>query len=152
MKLTNQRFSAGNESSLGLMFVDGMWECFILEDERREVKVKGETRIPAGTYRITLRKEGGTHERYAKKFPEFHKGMLWLRDVPGFEYILIHIGNADKDTDGCLLVGDSAMQNVTQRGSVGGSAAAYQRLYTKVAPQIEAGVTVTIEIFDEKKY
>src|SRR3989304_4581521 len=109
MKLSLHRFSSGNESTLGLLHIDGKFECFIIEDEYREVKVKGETRIPSGTYKILLRKEGGFHEKYLTKYPASHKGMLWLQEVPGFQYILIHVGNTDLDSAGCLLVGDSAM-------------------------------------------
>lgn len=152
MKLTLQRFSGGNESTIGVLFVDSKFACFILEDEKREVKVKGETRIPAGTYRILFRKEGGHHESYLKKFPAMHKGMLWLQDVPGFQFILIHVGNTDVDSMGCLLTGDSAMQNVTQRGSLAGSTAAYERIYPAIAAELEKGNVVTIEIFDEKQY
>lgn len=150
MKLTQQRLSAGNESTLSAFFINGKFACFVLEDEKREVKVKGETRIPSGTYKILLRKEGTHHESYAKKFPAMHKGMLWLQDVPGFQFILIHIGNTDADTDGCLLVGDSAMQNITQRGSIAGSTSAYERIYPPIAAELEKGNIVTIEIFDEK--
>ena len=151
MKLSLYRFSSGNESTLGLLHIDGRFVCFIIEDEYREVKVKGETRIPSGDYKISLRKEGGFHEKYSAKYPKIHKGMLWLQDVPGFEYILIHLGNSDLDSAGCLLVGDSATQNITTRGSVAGSGAAYERIYPVVANEIEKGSVVTIEIFDEIK-
>jgi len=149
MKLTCQRFSGGNESTLSTFFIDGKFACFVLEDEKRAVKVMGETRIPAGTYKIYLRKEGDTHLHYKTKYPDIHKGMLWLQDVPGFQYVLIHIGNTDIDTKGCLLVGDSAMQNVSQRGSLAGSTSAYERIYVPIAKDLEAGRMVTIEIFDE---
>ena len=151
MKLTLQRFSGASESTLGLLFIDGKFSCFILEDEFRAVKVKKETRIPAGTYKILLRKEGGHHERYSQKFPTIHKGMLWLQDVPGFQFILIHIGNTDLDSEGCLLTGDSCMQNVTTRGSLAGSGAAYERIYPVIAEELVKGGIVTIEVFDEKK-
>jgi hypothetical protein len=151
MKLTLQRFSSGNESTLGSLFIDNIWCAFTLEDEYREVKIKGETRIPFGNYKILLRKEGGHHENYTKKFPEIHKGMLWLQNVPGFQYILIHVGNTDKDTDGCILVGDSCMQNITARGSLAGSTSAYERIYPVIAAELEKGNVVTIEVYDEKK-
>lgn len=151
MKLSLHRFSNGNESTLGLLFIDGKFEVFIIEDEYRAVKIKAETRIPAGLYKILLRKEGGFHEKYKVKFPTIHKGMLWLQDVPGFQYILIHIGNTDLDSAGCLIVGDSAMQNITTRGSLAGSTPAYERIYPVIANEIESGKVVTIEIFDSIK-
>lgn len=152
MKLTLQRFSGSNESTLGALSIDGKFSCFILEDEFRAVKVKKETRIPAGTYKILLRKEGSHHESYTKKFPASHKGMLHLQDVPNFQYILIHIGNTDVDTEGCLLVGDSAVQNVTTRGSIAGSTTAYERIYPVIAAELVKGSVVTIEVYDEPKY
>ena len=60
MKFEVQRFSSQSDSTLGILFdvTDGRkFLCFTLEDEAREVKVKGETRIPAGTYKLKLRKE-----------------------------------------------------------------------------------------------
>jgi len=44
MKLELKRFSGQSDTTLGLMFVDGEFECFTLEDEYRADKVKGETR------------------------------------------------------------------------------------------------------------
>ena len=37
--------------------------------------------------------------------------MLHITNVPNFEYILIHCGNTDEHTSGCLLVGDSQENN-----------------------------------------
>lgn len=102
--------------------------AFTLEDEKRDVKVKGETRIPAGTYEVTLRTEGGFHEKYSKKFPKMHRGMLWIRNIPNFEYVLIHIGNTDEDTAGCILVGNS----LSFEGKLMDSTSAYVRVYEHV--------------------
>lgn len=143
MRLTLHRWPSLKESTLGGMLVDGSLFCFTLEDEQRSVKVTGETRIPAGTYQIKLRAEGGMHAKYAAKYPE-HRGMLWLQDVPGFEWVYIHIGNDDDDTEGCLLVGDGAHVS----GKLSESVPAYQRLYRKVLASMDAGETVTIEVRD----
>jgi hypothetical protein len=113
------------------------------------LKVKGETRIPAGVYNIELRKEGGFHERYTKKYSNIHIGMLHIVNVPGFEYILIHTGNTDEHTAGCLIVGDSQENNtIIKDGFVGKSVNAYKRIYPRIAKAIEKGEEVTIEYID----
>lgn len=145
MKLTVLRLFDDGDSTIGALFIDGVFECFTLEDEYRRVKVKGETRIPAGEYKITLRTEGGFHSRYVAKYgSEFHKGMLWVRDVPGFEYILIHTGNTDEHTAGCLLVGNTA----EKRGFTGDSGGAYVKLYPKVRDELIKGNEVKIHYVD----
>lgn len=70
-----------------------------------------------------------------------HKGMLWVRDVPGFEYILIHTGNTDEHTSGCLIVGNSS----DIKGFIGSSVNAYKRTYPSIAQALENGEEVTIE-------
>tara|TARA_B110000908_G_C10227147_1_gene438584 strand:- start:1389 stop:1853 length:465 start_codon:yes stop_codon:yes gene_type:complete len=152
MKLEVQRFSSQSNSTLGMLFDitdKPIFLCYTLEDEFREVKVSGETRIPSGTYNITLRTEGGFNERYTEKFgSSFNKGMLWVRDVPNFEYILIHIGNTDQNSSGCLLVGDSQTQNITKNGFIGASTDAYKRIYPKIADVLVSGGKVDITYVD----
>jgi len=133
MELLVDRYNSESNYTDGLLFIDCEFECYTLEDEYRSVKVFGETRIPDGRYKIELRTEGGFHQRYTKKFA-LHKGMLWIKDVPNFEYILIHIGNDDGDTAGCLLVGSTADKD---RGFIGASGNAYKDLYPKVLSAIE---------------
>ena len=153
MELEVLRFSSQKDSTNGLLFdITGgkrRFLCYTLEDEHRDVKVAGETRVPAGTYRVTLRTTGGFHGRYLKKYGEMHKGMLWVRDVPNFEYILIHTGNTDEHTAGCLLVGDSQQANFgDSNGFVGSSTQAYKRIYPPIAAALEAGEEVTITYID----
>lgn len=151
MKLEVLRFSSQDDSTLGVLsdVTDGRkFLAFTLEDEYRETKVAGETRVPAGTYKITLRTVGGFHTKYAAKYGAMHKGMLWVRDVPGFEFILIHTGNTDEHTDGCLLVGNTSQQNVTKNGFIGESGDAYKRIYPKIAAALELGEEVTITYVD----
>tara|TARA_R100001591_G_scaffold52697_1_gene62757 strand:+ start:18262 stop:18738 length:477 start_codon:yes stop_codon:yes gene_type:complete len=153
MKLQVLRFSSQADCTHGLLFeltdIGKKFLCYTLEDEHRVLKVQGETRIPAGTYNIELRKEGGFHNRYIKKYGSLHSGMLHVVDVPGFEYILIHTGNTDEHTAGCLIVGDSQENNVIMRdGFVGKSVNAYKRIYPPIAKAIEKGEEVTIEYID----
>ncbi len=153
MELEVLRFSSQDDSTNGILFdVTGgqrKFLCYTLEDEYREDKVSGETRIPAGTYRITLRTTGGFHGRYVKKYGDMHKGMLWVRDVPNFEYILIHTGNTDEHTAGCLLLGDSQQANFgSSNGMVGSSVNAYKRVYPAIAKALEEGESVSITYVD----
>ena len=84
-----------------------------------------------------------------KRFPNFHIGMLHVLDVPKFDYILIHCGNTDEHTAGCLLVGDSQENNqITKNGFIGKSTQAYKRIYPKIAKAIKNGECVTIEYKD----
>ena len=156
MKLKVLRFSSEADSTSGLLFEETdmglQFLCYTLEDERRALKVKGETRIPAGIYNLKLRKEGGFHERYSKKYRNMHIGMLHVTDVPNFEYILIHTGNTDEHTAGCLIVGDAQENNqLLPDGFVGKSVNAYKRIYPKIAKAIDSGQDVTIEYVDFDK-
>jgi len=152
MKLEILRISSESDSSSGLVFdvTNGRkFLCYSLEDEYRNEKVMHETRVPAGTYKILLRKEGGFNARYEKKYGDFHKGMLHVQDVPGFEYILIHTGNTDEHTSGCLIVGDSQENNqLMKNGFIGKSVQAYKRIYTPIATALENGEEVTITYVD----
>ena len=152
MELEVLRFSSEKDSTNGLLFdvTNGRkFLCYTLEDEHRDVKKYGETRVPAGTYRITLRTVGGFHARYLNKYGEMHKGMLWVRDVPNFEYILIHTGNTDEHTAGCLLLGNTQQTNFgSSNGFVGSSVDAYKRVYPPIAEALEKGEEVNITYTD----
>jgi len=149
MNLKLQRVNDNGESTFGLFYIDEDFACFTLEDEHRTKKVWGETRIPAGKYEVRLRTEGKFHGRYTKRFPKMHKGMLHIIGIPNFKYVLIHIGNTDDDTAGCLLVGDTVKNNVGKNGKVESSTIAYKRIYPPIAKALLEGERVTIEILDE---
>ena len=146
MKLILNRYSTSDNTTLGLLFIDGKFQAYTLEDTYRETKVWGKTRIPEGTYTILLRNEGGMTQRYSKKFGSMHKGMLHLQDVENFKYIYIHYGNYAKDTDGCILTGNNSIQNVTEDGFIGDSVKAYKRIYTQIADAILRNEKVEITI------
>jgi len=160
MELEVIRFSSGTDSTSGILLeVDKTspnphgegFRCkrkflaYTLEDEYREQKEFGETRIPDGKYQLGLRTIGGYNQKYSKRFADIHIGMLHVLDVPNFEYILIHCGNTDEHTAGCLLVGDSQENNqIKKDGFIGKSTQAYKRIYPRIAEAIDCGEKVTI--------
>ena len=76
MKLEVLRISSERDSTSGILFDttnDKKFLCYTLEDEKRDEKVMGETRIPEGTYEIKLRTVGGFHQKYTKRFGSMHR-------------------------------------------------------------------------------
>jgi hypothetical protein len=146
MHIRVDRHSSNEEATLSKIYLDGDFFCYGLEDQYQEVKVPGETRIPAGTYNIILRTDGGMTKRYAERYA-FHQGMLHVRYVPGFTYVYIHTGNTDDHTDGCLLVGEFQDE---EKFTISSSRFAYTRLYRAVIDAAAADeLTITYEDNDE---
>ena len=107
------------------------WQCFTLEDAVRAVKIKHQTAIPFGTYNLALYNS-----------PKFGPETLHLLDVPNFEYVHIHSGNTENDTDGCILVGAKR-----EGAHIYESRLALAALKHLVVPELLAGrpVSITIE-------
>ncbi len=131
MKIQVQRDPSGAACTIGTMFVDGVFECYTLEDIVRDgPKVFGETAIPAGTYRVVV-----THSNH------FNRDLPLLVDVPNFEGVRIHPGNTAKDTEGCILVGV-----VKLKDSIGTSVVAFNALFPKIQKAIADGEEVWITL------
>ena len=151
MKLDVIRTQFGSDATNGILLIDGVFECFTLEDEVRDgQKQMGETAIPLGEYEIKFRTVGGYDAKYQKRYgTTWHKGMLELQDVPNFKYILIHTGNTDEHTAGCLLVGETQQDlDKGKDGFIGGSGDAYKKMYPKVRDALLNGEKVTIKYSD----
>lgn len=137
-----QRYSDNRESTLGLLFkkmnTKVLFQCYTLEDQFQEVKVRKETRIPAGKYEIVIqRQETPKTLSYRKRYPNWFKNHLMLKDVPGFVGIYIHIGNSDDDSEGCILLGDNADNNRIGPGSVSNSTQAFIRFYNELYDHLD---------------
>jgi hypothetical protein len=130
MKLLLKRFSHSDKSTIGKLFLDGAFFCHTLEDVTRPEKVYGETAIPEGVYKVKI--------TYS---PRFKRDLPLLLNVPKFEGIRIHAGNTAKDTEGCILVGDLAGQDIVWQ-----SRAAFNRLFDKLKAAQGAGEEITIEV------
>ena len=101
LALTLIRKIKTDKSTIGELFINGEFQCYILEDTDRGLyqdmplqellskKIYGETAIPTGTYEVVI----SFSNRFKKYLP-------LLLNVPGYEGIRIHPGNYAKDTLG----------------------------------------------------
>lgn len=145
MKIKVIRKRNNGDTTIGDMLIDDIFVCNTLEDEPRFEKVFGEMRIPAGAYIIKFRKEGKFHKLYGERFQEFHIGMLHITNIPGFEYVLIHVGNTDEDTAGCLLIGKAKPNEWV----ITNSTETYKIVYKQIAAALLQNEKVTIQYIDE---
>lgn len=143
MKIEVSKIAESADSTLSIMVIDSKYFCFVIEDGHRDVKVPGETRIPEGIYQVVRRTVGGFFNKYRSRYN--HKFAIQLADVPGFQDILIHMGNTKADTRGCLLVAYGANYVAPNYEGVN-STGAYLELYNRVAAAFDAGETVTVEV------
>ena len=135
------------------LYIDGKWFCNCLEDADRgldnsmsedlirTLKKPSITAIPRGTYEITL---DVVSPKYSKI--QFYKDVCngkvpRLKNVKGFDGILIHAGNTDKDSSGCLLVGQNKI-----KGQVVNSKETFKQLYNLLQDGKSRGEKITIKI------
>lgn len=108
MKILVKRVAKRPTYTIGKMYLDGKYFCDTLEDTDRnisqstpldtikKVKLPNNTAIPTGTYKVIVNVS-----------PKFKRLLPRLLNVPGFDGVLIHRGNTDKDTSGCILIGEN---------------------------------------------
>ena len=148
MKLINTRIARDNESTLGLLTVNGKKFSFVIEDEKREIKIKGETRIPAGLYPVKFRKEiTPLTKKYREKYSWFTYH-LELQNVLGFSDVYIHIGNFESSTAACQVVGNKAGFGDNNHFRNYESIDNFKHLYLLVSEALNRGETITYEIVD----
>jgi len=147
MEIYLLRYGRGKDpkdlATIGELITEDM-KVITLEDDYDDVKEYAHTRIPAGRYEIKLRKAGSLHERYTKSFPEIHRGMLHLQDVPNYKWIYIHCGIKPEHTAGCPLVGSEKVND----NLIAGSVKAYKKFYPPIADKLESGERVFINVVD----
>lgn len=128
MEIVVLRQELTEESTISTVFVNGVKECYAIEDKDRGMhsdwplekikatKVHGKTAIPYGRYKVI----SSFSNRFQKYLPE-------IVGVPGFAGIRIHPGNKATDSEGCILPGQTKSLNF-----VGNSVKAFGALTTKM--------------------
>lgn len=144
--VTMPRFGFGMKSTLGRFILNGTHLCYTVEDARRDAKIPAVTCIPEGVYRITLYKAGEKHKKYAQLYPEMHRGMLLINDVPNFVATEIHGGNDENDTEGCVCVGAAPLVIKGGEFWVQQSQDTYKMMYPKIAGPLVAGDRVFLDV------
>lgn len=125
------RVAQGKESTLSQLYINGIFQCYLLEDKIREVKIASQTAIPKGAFSLKLNTYGAKNVNYKKAFGKLHEGMIEITGLPNFSFVYIHTGNTIKDTAGCPLCG-FGFQFTDGDFQVSQSIAAYKMIYPKL--------------------
>lgn len=125
------RVAEAKQSTLSQLYIDDIFQCYLLEDKIRDVKIPKQTAIPKGNYTLRLNTWGGMNAEYRQKFPKLHKGMIEINGLPNFSFVYIHIGNTYRQTAGCPLCG-FGFEMVNGDYQVLRSKDAYQMIYPKL--------------------
>ncbi len=145
MEIKIIRVAQGNESTLSQLYINTIFQCYLLEDKIREVKIPYQTAIPSGVFSLKLNTYGAKNVDYKKAFGKMHEGMIEITGIPNFSFVYIHTGNTIKDTAGCPLCG-FGFQFIEGNYQVSQSVAAYRMVYPKlVALAKETSNTLIIE-------
>jgi hypothetical protein len=112
LKLKREDFT--EDSTIGKLYINDVFHCFTLEDKVRDTKIQNITAIPVGKYEVII--------SYSNRFKQM---MPLLLNVPNFQGVRIHWGNYSKDTEGCILVGNTKKVNF-----IGNSVAQYKKLFS----------------------
>ena len=129
MLIEVKRFEFKDTHTVGKMYVDGVYECYTLEDTvRNGTKVIGKTAIPIGTYKLII--DASTR---------FKQDMPHILDVPDFTGVRIHAGNTSADTDGCILLGSTW----AGKDFIGNSKIAYKKFFDKLKENKTVSITIS---------
>lgn len=159
-QITVLRYPSEKDWTLSEFYILGQLFGFGVEDEHKDVKVHGETRIPNGTYELELTNSPKFSSSYytSKRVPEIsrvkteeftepHK-LITLKNVPNFSRVLWHWGNTDDDTEGCYIVG-STIGLIKGQAAVLGSRKKYEQVYPVISSLIKSNETKGIKTFVE---
>ena len=130
MNIKIDRHFKGKDYTISRLSIDGSYFCDTIEDPVRDIKIKGNTAIPAGRYKVICTFS-----------PRFNRILPLLEKVPNFEGIRIHPGNDQNDTEGCILPGLNKV-----KGKVVDSRIWFERLYRIIADALKKNEEVWLEV------
>lgn len=142
MEILLTRITRTATTTIGNFLVNGFQICYTLEDKDRGLKqsdpietirltkVYAQTAIPEGRYEVAL--------TYSNRFKKY---LPLLLNVPGFEGIRIHPGNYAKDTEGCILLGET--KGVDFVGSSKIAFAEFMGLFEPASKREKIFITIT---------
>ena len=138
MELILDRIFLGEKYTIGNLFINGSYFCDVIEDVVRVLnsekdKVKSETAIPRGRYKVVL--------SYS---PNFKRVLPEILNVPYFSGIRIHGGNSEKDSAGCLIVGENKVV-----GKVINSKVTLEKLMNVLKPASDKKEDIWITIIEK---
>lgn len=103
MELLLKRRYKGPTYTVGSLYLNGKYFCDTIEDKVRDLtkepKVKHQTAIPEGTYKVIVNMS-----------PKFKRELPRLLNVPHFEGILIHEGSSAEHSSGCVIPGENKIK------------------------------------------
>ena len=141
MKLELKRIALKPNYTIGKLFINGTYYCDTIEDKVIDLnkngkfddglsKVMHQTAIPYGTFKVVV--------NYS---PKFKRELPRLLDVPYFEVILIHNGNDQNSSSGCIIIGENKTV-----GKVTNSTFYMNNLTARIKDAQNKGETITITI------
>lgn len=120
-----------------------LFECFSLEEDKEGLESGKDLRIPEGNYNLrrhTPSRFENTLRSITKKDDDTMIN-VYNDLVPYERHILIHWGNTDKDTEGCILLGLTKDNN---NESVGQSRQACKEFYDLMYNQDLSNIKLNI--------
>lgn len=136
MKSKIIRVAQGKASTLSHLYINDIFQCYLLEDKIREVKIDRQTAIPTGKFKLILNTYGLMNIAYEKNYGKMHQGMIEIANISNFKSVYIHIGNTIEDTAGCPLCG-FGFQLVNGDYQITQSKDAYRMIYHKLIELIK---------------
>lgn len=131
MEIRHFLIEEGKNSTISACYIDGEFACYILEDEGRKDKIRGETRVDAGgPYKIRPVQSGKFYAAYKKAYS--HQFAISVTGFARHSAIMYHLLNTVDQTMGCFGPGLNVTRFMNGVHTVGNSKGGYFKIYEKL--------------------